>query len=248
MVNRILFVFLWASLRVISCDFVDPSVCKVNERSTKSHEPTRKHNVAEPTVQAQSSETWQVDNLKSIGGHAPTVFGQPQVINTAADRAVLFSGNGDGLVIDTNPVAGWKAFTVEAIFRPDQSCGKEQRWLHVQGESRDDRVLLEIRVDGNSWFLDTFIKSGEDRRTLYAEDFKHPLAQWYHVALVFDGRTMTHYVDGKAEMSGPLTITPLAQGKTSLGVRLNRVFWFKGAISRVRFTNRALTPKEFMTK
>ena len=75
-----------------------------------------------------------------------------------------------------------------------------------------------------------------------------PLAQWYHVALVFDGRTMTHYVDGKAEMSGPLTITPLAQGKTSLGVRLNRVFWFKGAISRVRFTNRALTPKEFMTK
>jgi Concanavalin A-like lectin/glucanases superfamily len=200
------------------------------------------------TVQAQGSETWQIDNLKSIGGYAPVVVGQPQVIETAAGKAVLFNGTGDGLVIDANPLAGLKRFSVEAIFRPEAGGEKEQRWLHVQGDSRDDRVLLEIRLDGNNWFLDTFIKAGEDRRTLYAEAFKHPLGPWYHVALVFDGQTMTHYVDGKAEMSGPLTITPLVQGKTSLGVRMNRVFWFKGAISKVRFTDRALTAKEFMKK
>ena len=198
------------------------------------------------TVQAQNSETWQIDNLKSIGGHVSVVLGHPQIIKTAGRQAVVFDGTGDGLVIDASPVAGLKAFTVEAIFRPDQGGAKEQRWLHVQGDSRDDRVLLEIRVDSNSWFLDTFIKSGEDRRTLYAEDFKHPLGWWYHVALVFDGQTMTHYVDGQAEMSGPLTIMPLVQGKISLGVRMNRVFWFKGAISKVRFTNHALKTSEFM--
>jgi hypothetical protein len=241
MVNRILLLFLCVSPGVISCYFTDPSVCSVNERGTKSPELTQKN-------QAQSSDTWQIDNLKSIGGRAPVVIGQPQVIKGAGHQAVLFNGTGDGLAFETNPVAGLQAFTVEAIFRPDAGGEKEQRWLHVQGDSRDDRVLLEIRVDGNNWFLDTFIKSGEDRRVLYAENFKHALGVWYHVALVFDGQTMTHYVDGKAEMSGSLKITPLVAGKTSLGVRMNRVFWFKGAISKVRFTNRALIPKEFMKK
>jgi len=47
-------------------------------------------------------------------------------------------------------------------------------------------------------------------------------------------------------MSGPLTITPLVEGKTSFGVRMNRVYWFKGAISKVRFTDRALQPDDFM--
>ena len=31
-------------------------------------------------------------------------------------------------------------------------------------------------------------------------------------------------------------------------MRQNRVYWFKGAISRARFTPRALAPREFMSK
>jgi hypothetical protein len=194
------------------------------------------------------STTWRIDNLKKIGTRAPSILGSPQVIEAPAGKAVLFNGTSDGLVVDVSPVAGLKAFTVEAIFRPDAGGTKEQRWLHIQGDSRDDRVLLEIRVDGDQWFLDTFIKSGESSRALYAENFKHPLGQWYHVALVFDGATMRHYVDGKEELSGPLAIAPLDVGKTSLGVRMNRVYWFKGAIATARFTPRALVPKEFMKK
>ena len=63
---------------------------------------------------------------------------------------------------------------------------------------------------------------------------------------MFDGTEMRHYVDGKLEMSGPLSIAPLEQGQTSIGVRLNRVFWFKGAVRTARFTARALAPAEFM--
>jgi hypothetical protein len=191
---------------------------------------------------------WKLDKLAQIGGHVTTVLGNPKLIDAPGEKAILFDGVDDGLVVDANPVAGWQSFTVEAIFRPDAGGSKEQRWLHIQGDTRDDRVLLEIRVDGEQWFLDTFIKSGESSRALYAENFKHPLGQWYHVALVFDGATMKHYVDGKEELSGPLTITPLDKGKTSLGVRTNRVYWFKGAISRARFTARALSSKEFMKK
>jgi hypothetical protein len=32
----------------------------------------------------------------------------------------------------------------------------------------------------------------------------------------------------------------------ALGVRLNRVFWFKGAIRTVRFTHDALAPANFL--
>ncbi len=193
-------------------------------------------------------DTWKIDNLKKIGGSELTITGRPQVIKDSKGTAISFDGKGDGILISRNPIAGARAFTIEGIFRPDAGGEFEQRWLHVQDDRIDDRALIEIRVSGNEWFLDTFIKSGENRLTLVADKFKHPVGRWYHVALVFDGAVMKHYVDGVEEMSGPLTIAPLGAGKTSLGVRMNHVSWFKGAIRQVRFTHRALMPSEFIKK
>jgi Concanavalin A-like lectin/glucanases superfamily len=203
---------------------------------------------SQETKASVSSVMWKVDSLKKIGGQPVTVIGDPQVTKAPGGKAVLFDGADDGLLVNSNPIAGASAFTVEAIFRPDPGGNKEQRWLHIQEESSDNRLLLETRLDGERWFLDTFIKSGENNRTLYAGEFKHPLGAWYHVALVFDGVEMRHYVDGQLELSGPLAIRPFKDGKVSIGVRMNRVHWFKGAVSRARFTPRALTPKEFMKK
>mgnify|MGYP003694408035 CR=1 FL=1 len=151
-------------------------------------------------------------------------------------------------MVKANPLAGAAAFTLEAVFRPDSGGTFEQRWFHIQEAANDNRVLLEIRLNGDQWFLDTFIKSGDNKLTLYSENFKHETGAWYHVALTFDGVTMRHFVDGKEELSGPLTIQPLGEGSTSIGVRMNRVFWFKGAVSKVRFTPRALSPRDFMGK
>ena len=195
--------------------------------------------------------TWKIDNLKRIGGHRVTVIGAPQVIRAPKGRAVLFDGARDGLLLEVNPVAGAAAFTVEAVIRPDAGGPEEQRWLHIQELAADNRVMLETRVRGGLWFLDTFIKNGaapENRLTLLDEPFKHPVGAWYHVALVYDGVTMRNYVDGREELSGPLKVAPLGAGRTSVGVRQNRVHWFKGAISRARFTPRALAPREFMSK
>jgi lysophospholipase L1-like esterase len=192
--------------------------------------------------------TWKIDNLKEIGGSSLTITGTPRVIKDSTGKAISFDGKGDGLLVDKNPIAGARAFTIEGIFRPDAGGDFEQRWLHVQDDKIDNRALLEIRVSGTEWFLDTFIKSDENRLTLFAEKFKHPVGRWYHVALVFDGAIMRHYVDGQEEMSGPLSSSPLGPGKTSLGVRMNHVSWFKGAIREVRFTQRALTPGEFLKK
>jgi len=193
-------------------------------------------------------DTWKIDNLKEIGGNSLTVTGKPRVIKDSNEKAISFDGKGDGILINRNPIAGARAFTIEGIFRPDAGGEFEQRWLHVQDDKIDDRALLEIRVTGNEWFLDTFIKSGENRLTLFADKFKHSVGRWYHVALVFDGAVMRQLVDGQEEMSGPLSISFLGPGKTSLGVRMNHVSWFKGAIREVRITQRALTPGEFLKK
>ena len=193
------------------------------------------------------SVTWKIDNLKKIGGQAVEVLGDPKIVSTDRGNALVFDGARDGIFIKNGPIAGAEAFTIEAIFRPDSGGGKEQRWLHIEDtDNVETRALLEIRLDGSEWFLDTFIKSGDNRSALYAENFKHPVGPWYHVALVYDGKEMRHYVNGKIEMSGAVTAKAFGKSVTSIGVRQNKVYWFKGAMLKARFTGRALSPGQFM--
>jgi hypothetical protein len=202
---------------------------------------------SEAKIVRPKSVIWKIDNLKKIGSHPVTVLGNPQIIKTGEDKAILFDGVDDGIIINNNPIAGAGEFTIEAVFRPDAGGAKEQRWLHIEdSENAESRALLETRLVEGVWFVDTFIKSGENRLPLYAENFKHPLGVWHTVALVFDGREMRHYVNGKLELAGNLTIKPFGKGNTSIGVRMNKVYWFKGAVRKARFTNRALAPNEFM--
>jgi hypothetical protein len=63
------------------------------------------------------------------------------------------------------------------------------------------------------------------------------------VALVYDGKTMAHYVNGVKEVEAGFVFPPMASGRTSLGVRLDRAFWFKGLIKEVRFHPEAVTPE-----
>jgi hypothetical protein len=202
---------------------------------------------AQTTKTPKKSVTWKFDNLKKIGGHRPEILGNPQIVKTTRGKAVLFDGVDDALFINHNPLAGFHEFTVEAVFRPDAGGGAEQRWLHIEDTANtESRALLETRLVKDEWFLDTFLKSGENRSALFAENFKHPLGEWYAVALVFDGREMRHYVNGTLELAGKITRQEFGQGITSIGVRQNKIYWFKGAVLKARFTNRALSPDKFM--
>ena len=59
---------------------------------------------------------------------------------------------------------------------------------------------------------------------------------------------MSHYVNGVKEMECEVEFEQMSGGQTSVGVRLNRVYWFKGAIRELGATPRALDPPEFLLK
>jgi hypothetical protein len=133
------------------------------------------------------------------------------------------------------------------VFCPAAGGEREQRVVHLQEDGSENRALIETRtVDPEHWFVDTFLRSGPARQTLYAETFLHPFAPWYHIALVYDGSEMRHYVNGGLEMTGEMKFAPLSAGRTSLGMRLNRVSWFRGTIRVVGFTPRALSSSAFV--
>jgi hypothetical protein len=193
--------------------------------------------------------TWELNTINNLGGHPTQVLGAPRLIEVSRRNALEFDGQQDGIIVDVNPLAEVERFTLEVIFRPDAGGPKEQRFVHLQEAGGENRILIETRLTGdNRWFLDTFIRSGETNQTLYAEKFLHPIGEWYQAALVFDGREMRHYVNGIQEMSALIQYQPMKPGQISLGVRLNRVFWFKGAIRKVRFTNDALVPVDFLKR
>lgn len=194
------------------------------------------------------SIVWKLDNLERIEGHRPVVLGDPLVIEAPDEKVLQFDGQDDALVFDANPLAGCREFTVEVVFRPDAGGSPEQRFVHMQ-EVDDHRVLIETRLtpDGQ-WFLDTFLKSGESECTLYAEGFLHPVDEWFHAALVYKNGRMYHYVNGSIEMEGAVDFQPMSGGQTSVGSRLNRVYWYKGAVRAVGVTPRALSPAEFVMR
>jgi len=200
---------------------------------------------------AQSPATpilWDVDNLERIGGHAVQVIGSPLVVETDAGRAVQFNGRTDGLLVEGNPLAGLARFTVEVVFSPDADGPEEQRFLHIQEAASQNRAMVELRLANGAWSLDTFLIHGKEQLTLLDRTRTHPAGAWHVASLTFDGQVMTHYVDGVQQGSGLVAFRPLADGRTSIGVRQNLVSWFKGRIRQVRVTPAVIAPSAFLSR
>jgi 6-phosphogluconolactonase (cycloisomerase 2 family) len=205
---------------------------------------------------------WTFDRLDKIGGLPVTVNGNPKVIEMPLGKAIEFDGVDDSIYIDQHPLAGAEQFTFEAIFRPDGGAA-EQRWFHLAernpatGElvtagrtatqDSNARFLFEIRViDGNQWCLDAFVAGPGYSRALLFRDKLHPIGQWYHVASTYDGKVFRSYVNGELQGEAEVAFKPQGPGAASIGMRMNRVNYFKGAVRQARFTPRALTPDQFL--
>lgn len=202
------------------------------------------------TSSATPSETWTFDQLTEIGGHPVIVEGDPQIIDTPLGKAVQFDGVDDALFFDVHPLAGAEQFTWEAIFRPDGG-NAEQRWFHLNqnpatGVDTENRMLFEIRVIGDQWCLDTYMQSGEASKALLDRSHLYPLGEWFRVAAVYDGKELRSYVNNDLDGHAEIALAPHGPGRTSVGVRINKLFYFQGAVREARFTRRALAPDELL--
>lgn len=55
---------------------------------------------------------------------------------------------------------------------------------------------------------------------------------------------MTSFVNGVQELDREAAFGPMTEGRLSLGVRQNKVYWFKGGIREVRWHATALKAGE----
>jgi hypothetical protein len=195
---------------------------------------------------ARAEEIWRLDNLNTIASHAVTVVGAPQLVDEQGAKVLRFDGAHDGVFMPVIPIAGAKAFTIEVLFSPAAAGPEAQRFFHLQ-DTTGSRALMEIRTNGHDWWLDTFMQTGEragNGLPLIDPTKTHPTDHWYWVALRYDGTTMSDYVNGRKELEGAHAFAPYGEGKVSIGVRQNLVYWFKGAIREVRFHPEALPPEK----
>jgi hypothetical protein len=194
---------------------------------------------------ADEADLWTFDRLDRVGGHPTTVLGHPRIVDSAVGKAIEFNGVDAALLVDVHPLAGAGTFTWEAIFRPDGGR-PAQRWFHLQEANTDNRMLFEIRLVQDRWYFDSYVHSGDAEKALLNPERLHALGAWYHVAAVYDGREFRNYVNGTQEGAAEIRFASQAPGRSSIGVRINLVDYFKGAIRVARFTRRALTPAEFL--
>nr|WP_295105657.1 LamG domain-containing protein [uncultured Caulobacter sp.] len=193
---------------------------------------------------------WTFDNLTRIGGVAAHAEGAPKIIDSPVGKAVQFDGVQDVLFVEQHPLAGAETWTFEAVFRPDGG-NEAQRWFHLQEMAPEGqpvsttRFLFEIRTVGTEWWLDAFVTGPGYKHTLIFPDKRFPVGQWFHVAQSFDGKMYRAYVNGVLQGEAEVPFKPQGPGRASIGSRMNKVDFFKGAVHEARFTRRYLEPKRF---
>lgn len=201
---------------------------------------------------AAGQKIWTFDNLTSVGGLPVAAEGRPALVDSPWGPAVKFDGVDDALFIEEHPLAGASTWTIEALIRPDGGAF-EQRFMHLAETETPPagqppvgtRFLFEIRIVENEWYLDAFTKGPTYNHTLIFPEKRFPVGRWFHVAQTYDGTMYRSFVDGVLQGEAPLAFTPQGSGRSSVGVRINRVSWFNGAIREARFTPRGLTPDQF---
>jgi len=190
------------------------------------------------------SHTWNIAELiKSNDGI--DVLGNPEIIDSPYGKAVLFDGVDDGILVEQMPLKGLSEYTIEMLIRFDGG-NWEQRYFHTgKVPIGEDRSLLEMRSNKDTWYFDGMFESKGKWVVLMDSTLVHPLGEWYHVAFTVKNKYQATFVNGSKELEGHVEFVPINDGATSIGVRQNKVAWFKGAIYSIRITDKALEPNEF---
>ena len=202
---------------------------------------------SEGTVSKKTNDSTSiiVAELFSSDHEIAEFIGNPKIVDSPFGKAVYFNGVNDAIFMNNCPIINFDEFTIEILFKPESGGLAEQRFLHF-GEISGDRVMLETRLpNDSSWYFDAFIKSGEANKTLVDSSLIHSLNKWQHAAFVKTKENLITYINGTKEIEAEVQTLPIKTGQTSIGVRQNLKYWFKGAIYKIRITSKALQSKDF---
>ena len=221
-------------------------------------------------AQAPNVMTWNFDNLNSVGGFGIKADGAPKVVDTAAGKAIQFDGVKDGLIVDKHPLENLSTWTLEAMARFDAGGELQPRWVHL-GETDpatglnvklsdptkptsdgNARFTFEGRIkDGNIWF-ESFCAGptpdGKSYSNALIDPAKtHPLGQWVAVSQTYDGKVHRAYVNGVLEQEKPMdNYIVQKKGRAGIGMRQNRIYYFKGLFKTLRYAPVALSPDQLL--
>ncbi len=163
--------------------------------------------------------------------------------------ALSFDGDGDYVIIQDSPSLDMTSgFTISAWIYLENYT----EWASIVTKGTDDNnyTIHQSGPAGGSDFGHLRFTGASPALPLYLEsDTQVPLNEWHHVAVTYDGTTLTFYLDGIADGSGllpgPLTpnTEPLHIGADFPG---GDEFWY-GAIDEVKIWNIALSAKHVRT-
>ena len=194
-----------------------------------------------------------------------------------AKNAVAYTGNGipsggAELTVDRNGAEN-SAYSFDgdaaaiSVLSSDAICIQDEltltAWVCLEGnENSYGRIVvkeegssapfisyaLESNVDGENRF-GFYISTTEDSMTYISADDSHALNTWYFVAGVWNGSSMSLYIDGikqteTAETSGEIVYTSKVLDIGGNVVRGNQ--YLEGAIDDVRIYKRALNASEIL--
>jgi hypothetical protein len=207
-----------------------------------AHRDMYQENISE---KKRSVTEWILTDLTRLNNAGISISGKPENEGCKYGNALFFNGTIDGIFLEQMPLDGLEEYTIEVIMRPAVGGNFEQRFFHC-GEVQGNRVLLEIRSNQKDWYLDAYIKTGDQQKTMADPNLVHPLDKWFHIAFIVDHGKLETYINGKKELESQIELVAMDKGKTSIGVRLDERSWYKGAIYKVRISPVALTSENFM--
>lgn len=170
-------------------------------------------------------------------------FGSPTV---HPDGYAMFNGLDDGIFLSYNPLAGSTQFSVSIMIRPCYEGSFEQRFFHIQDKHSENRFLMEIRLLAQGmWYADTYFEVDRTSVMLQEPRLLHKSNIWRSYCVSYDGKHLSHSIDGFVESSKPFFHAFLPNdGVTSIGMRANRTFPFYGDIGTIRLSGNCNTEKD----
>jgi VCBS repeat-containing protein len=189
----------------------------------------------------------------SIYGNNGVYFSNPIYSTQSTDgstSSIALDGIADGIDIGSFDVTG-DQISISAWFKADVFAGSSRSSRLVSkavGETPDAHIfMLSTSRSGSNTVLRARVRINGSTTTLVATDGNLQTGFWYHAAMVYNGATLTLYLDGVNVGSVPLSgnIDTDPDMSVMVGAQPNSVDnRFDGLLDDVRIIQGALTPAQ----